>query len=130
MSRVLILDDEPAVRKTVALCVRACGHEAETSGDPAEALDRLATGAVDLLITDYRMSRMCGLEVVRRLRSLRSRIPVILITASRYDLDPAMVREVAIAAILDKPFDLAQFQEVFLPLIAAAPVRSDADLSH
>ena len=81
VSRILVVDDDPAVRDAVARAMRYAGHDVSVAGDGQEGLDVLATAPVDLVILDVAMPRLDGLETARRLRSAGDRTPVLMLTA-------------------------------------------------
>lgn len=64
MSRVLVVDDERPVAAALSRILRRAGHEVELAASGAEALQRLAGFAPDLLISDYRMPQMSGVELL------------------------------------------------------------------
>jgi DNA-binding response OmpR family regulator len=81
--RILVVDDEPPI---VQLCVKIlarAGHEVDgvTSGE--DALARLTSTPVDLLVVDYNMPELNGIEVIRRARTLQPGLKVVMITAHR-----------------------------------------------
>jgi two-component system, OmpR family, response regulator MprA len=104
--RILVVDDEPAVREAVDRALRLQGYETELAGDGAEALDALAARAPDALVLDVLMPRVDGLEVCRRLRAAGDRTPVLVLTAR--DAVPDRVRGLDAGAddYLVKPFAL------------------------
>ena len=67
--RILVVDDEPAVREAVDRALRLEGYQTELAADGAEALDALADRTPDALVLDVLMPRVDGLEVCRRLRA-------------------------------------------------------------
>jgi len=78
--RILVVDDEAPI---MALCLKILGrlgHEVEGVTRGEEALSKLASGPVDLLVVDYKMPGINGFEVVRRARSLHPKLRVVLIT--------------------------------------------------
>jgi DNA-binding NtrC family response regulator len=81
MARVLVVDDEAAQRVLLQRLLRASGHETETAADGAAALEIIQTRPVDVVVTDVRMPRMDGRELLRRVRELDARLPVIVMTA-------------------------------------------------
>ena len=86
--RVLVVDDEPAVREALERALKLAGYEVELAADGEEALVRLGLepGAADLLVLDVLMPRLDGLEVCRRLRRAGNTVPVLMLTA-RDDVD-------------------------------------------
>ena len=63
--KILVVDDEPGLRQTLTRILGAEGHATITAGDGEEALERLATDDVDLVLCDLRMPGMSGLEYDR-----------------------------------------------------------------
>jgi len=80
-TRVLIVDDEENQRNGLAGMIKSWGFVTETAGDGQEALEKLADFPAHVLLTDLMMPRMDGYELLRRLNSLGSRVPAIVITA-------------------------------------------------
>jgi len=80
--KILVVDDERAVRESLRRALELEGYEIELAGDGREALDRLEGGAQpDALILDVLMPGVDGLEVCRRLRRGGNRLPVLMLTA-------------------------------------------------
>ena len=106
--RILVVDDEPAVRDAVDRALRLEGYETELAADGSQALDALAVRAPDALVLDVLMPRIDGLEVCRRLRAAGDRTPVLVLTAR--DAVPDRVRGLDAGAddYLVKPFALEE----------------------
>lgn len=121
--RILILDDEPVVAHATALLVATLGYEAVECLAPTEAYNRLKNEAFDLLISDYRMPEMNGLELVSLLRDNRCTVPVMLMTAYAAYIDVAYARRIGISTILSKPFDIAQLDRALKPLVTDSQNR-------
>jgi two-component system response regulator MprA len=80
--KILVVDDERAVRESLRRALELEGYEIELAADGREALDRLeAESQPDALILDVLMPGVDGLEVCRRLRRAGSRLPVLMLTA-------------------------------------------------
>lgn len=79
--RILVVDDEPAVRDAVQRALKLESYQVETASDGAEALKALAIASPDLMILDLLMPRVDGLEVCRRLRAAGDSTPVLMLTA-------------------------------------------------
>jgi two-component system response regulator MprA len=79
--RVLVVDDEPAVRQALDRALRFEGYETEMAGDGLGALSAVAERPADAMVLDVAMPRVDGLEVCRRLRASGDPIPILLLTA-------------------------------------------------
>ena len=85
------------------------GCQAEGVPDPVQGLERLERGAYDVLVTDFRMAgTMTGLDLIERARERDGALRVIMLTASRSDLDPT-ARRLGFT-LLRKPLDLGRLQ--------------------
>jgi two-component system response regulator MprA len=106
--RILVVDDEPAVREAVDRALRLEGYDTELAGDGRAALEALADRAPDALVLDLLMPHVDGLEVCRRLRAAGDRTPVLVLTAR--DAVPDRVRGLDAGAddYLVKPFALEE----------------------
>src|SRR5207247_6595201 len=80
--KILVVDDERAVRESLRRALELEGYEIELAADGREALERLeAESQPDMLVVDVLMPGVDGLEVCRRLRRAGSRLPVLMLTA-------------------------------------------------
>ena len=81
--RILVVDDERAVRESLRRALELEGYGVELAGDGREALDRLESGAddPDAVVLDVLMPEVDGLEVCRSLRRAGSRLPILMLTA-------------------------------------------------
>jgi two-component system response regulator MprA len=106
--RILVVDDEPAVRDAVDRALRLEGYDTQLAADGLEALDALADRAPDALVLDVLMPHVDGIEVCRRLRAAGDRTPVLVLTAR--DAVPDRVRGLDAGAddYLVKPFALEE----------------------
>lgn len=79
--RVLLVDDEPLIRKLIAEYLVAAGCEVQTAVDGLDALAKLDAGLPDLIISDLKMPRMSGLELLDVVHKRFPHIPVIVVNA-------------------------------------------------
>ena len=80
-SRILLVDDEMSIQRTVAPLLRSRGYEVEGAATGRLALDALDANRPDLVILDLGLPDMDGLEVLRRLRHRNNKTPVLILTA-------------------------------------------------
>jgi two-component system C4-dicarboxylate transport response regulator DctD len=79
--KVALIDDDPAVRRSLAQTLELAGFEVEAFGSAEQALEGLAPGFAGVVVTDVRLPRMDGMELLARAMQLDRTLPVILITA-------------------------------------------------
>ncbi|MBF9072299.1 response regulator transcription factor [Streptacidiphilus fuscans] len=105
-ARVLVVDDEPALRDALESSLAFEGYEVVTASDGLEALDTVAEQKPDLVLLDIMMPRMDGLTAVRRLRSRGDTVPVLMLTARDAVGDRVTGLDVGADDYLAKPFEL------------------------
>jgi two-component system response regulator MprA len=106
--RILVVDDEPAVRQSISRALRLEGYDVEPAGGGAEALERLADGTVDAIVLDVSMPAPDGLEVARRLRDVGDRTPILMLTARDAIDDRVAGLDAGADDYLVKPFALRE----------------------
>jgi signal transduction histidine kinase len=80
MASVLIIDDEPGIRTTLALFLRAAGHQVEEAATVGEAREALRRGSFDVVVTDVILPGASGVELLKLLRRQAPELPVIMMT--------------------------------------------------
>jgi CheY-like chemotaxis protein len=106
-SRVLVVDDDRAIRSLLRDLLVDDGHEVATAADGAEALDALRAFRADVILLDINMPVMDGITFVQRYRAgcaADDQVPIIVITAGGNAA--ARTRQLAAAGFVGKPFDL------------------------
>jgi two-component system response regulator MprA len=106
--RVLVVDDEPAVRESIARSLRFEGYDVELAQDGAAALEMLASRRADAVVLDLMMPVLDGLETCRRLRAAGDRTPVLMLTARRSVGDRVTGLDAGADDYLAKPFALEE----------------------
>ena len=81
MNKVLIVEDEPNARTGLAELVASWGYRTDVAGDGLEGLEKIQQWAPSIVITDLRMPRMDGLELLDRISELQTKVAVIMVTA-------------------------------------------------
>ncbi|MBT2449826.1 response regulator transcription factor [Streptomyces sp. ISL-43] len=104
--RILVVDDEPAVREALRRSLAFEGYGVQTAVDGLDALDKAASYAPDLIILDIQMPRMDGLTAARRLRASGSTTPVLMLTARDTVGDRVTGLDAGADDYLVKPFEL------------------------
>jgi CheY-like chemotaxis protein len=104
---ILFVDDEELVRKGTAEMMRDLGHDVIEASSGEEALGELANGLQpDAVITDYKMPRMDGGELARRIRRERPELPILLVTGYTGVSEPVLD-----LPVLNKPFNLIELSD-------------------
>ena len=121
MTRVLVVDDEPAVRVALERALRLEAYEVELAEDGQAALDRLSDGAPpDAVVLDVAMPHVDGLEVCRRLRDAGDRTPVLMLTARDAVDDRVAGLDAGADDYLVKPFALKELKARLRALLRRA----------
>ncbi|MFI5620350.1 response regulator transcription factor [Streptomyces sp. NPDC051567] len=104
--RILVVDDEPAVREALRRSLAFEGYGTQTAVDGLDALDKAASYAPDLIVLDIQMPRMDGLTAARRLRAAGSVTPILMLTARDTVGDRVTGLDAGADDYLVKPFEL------------------------
>jgi two-component system alkaline phosphatase synthesis response regulator PhoP len=125
---ILVADDETHILNVVSLKLRNAGFNVLTAQDGQEALEIALAEHPDLVITDYHMPLLSGLELSRRLHAepTTTNIPVIMLTARGYQLDPQDTQESGIQRMLSKPFSPRLLLATVVEVLGGIPVVSGA----
>ena len=107
MNRVLIVDDEPAIRDAISYALRAEGFDVELADDGEAGLEAALDGRNDVVLLDLMLPGMPGTEVCRRIRA-ESPIPIIMLTAKGAELDRVLGLEIGADDYVTKPFSMAE----------------------
>ena len=108
--RILVVDDEPALRSSLERALGLDAYDVELAEDGNAALDRLAAAPVDAVVLDVAMPRLDGLEVCRRLRAAGDRTPVLMLTARDAIDDRVDGLDAGADDYLVKPFALRELR--------------------
>ena len=104
--KVLVVDDEIHIVHVVAIKLRNNGYEVTTADNGAEAYDLVCKERPDIIVTDYQMPVMSGIELVEKLRADEATrdIPVIMLTARSFAISKEQQEDLHISGCLSKPF--------------------------
>jgi two-component system response regulator MprA len=108
--RVLVVDDEPALRSAVQRALALERYDVALAQDGREALDRLAAEELDAVVLDIAMPHVDGLEVCRRMRQAGDRTPVLMLTARDAVDDRVEGLDAGADDYLVKPFALRELR--------------------
>ena len=109
---ILLVDDHRNTLKIMGMVVSGLGYNVKTASDGAEALGLFKEGGIDLVITDYKMPGMNGLELLKELKRHDQRVQVVIATAYGKLLDMEMLEKAGAMAVLNKPLDRKDIEKV------------------
>ena len=106
MAQILVVDDQEMMRDSLAATLAREGHEVVAAGDGPAAVARLSAAArFDLLITDLKMPKMTGIELLAEAKQLRPEMPVVLMTAFATVQTAVEAMKLGAYDYIQKPFD-------------------------
>ena len=108
MSRLLVADDEPAIRKVVRDAFEREGHEVVAAIDGREALEKFEEGLFDLVVTDLAMPNLGGLELVEEIRRRNAAPPILVLTVKNEERDKVRLLDAGADDFVTKPFGVAE----------------------
>src|SRR4051794_15086049 len=129
MAKLLVVDDDPALSRTLRRALAVEGYAVDCAGDGIEALDRLGETTYDAVVLDVSMPRLDGLAVCRQLRRARDRTPVLMLTARDAVEDRVSGLDAGADDYLVKPFALDELNARVRGLLRRAG-RDDAGADH
>ena len=118
-TRILVAEDDPALRRLVDMLLSNQGYDVLTVNDGADALAAVDNWPPDALVVDVMMPRISGLTVCRELRADRrfAAVPIILLTARVFDDDIQAVMDLGGIEFMNKPFNPRQLMAVLERLV-------------
>ena len=104
-AHILVVDDERNIRNNLRMVLEAEGYKIDTASNGDDALLQVKDGRYDIVFVDIQMPKMDGLELLRYLRGLKPKMPVVMLTA--YGTVRRAVEAMKLGAVdfLEKPFD-------------------------
>ncbi len=112
-AHVLVCDDETHIRAVIVAKLTSLGFSVAQGRNGAEGLSQALARTPALVITDYQMPVMSGMEMAKELRNAdpTKDVPVLMLTARGYSLDPREVAGTGIREVIAKPFGVRQLME-------------------
>lgn len=125
--RILVVDDDRAVRESLRRSLEFNGYQVELAGDGTTALDAIAGNRPDAMVLDVMMPRLDGLEVARRLRTAGDDLPILVLTAREAVSDRVAGLDAGADDYLPKPFALEELLARLRALLRRSSVDAAAD---
>lgn len=107
--RILVVDDEPQIRRVLRSTLTSAGYEIEEAQDGEEAIERTQTFRPDLILLDMNMPGMDGLEACRAIR-MDSHAAIIVLTVRNADSDKVAALDAGADGFVTKPFSMPELQ--------------------
>lgn len=121
---ILLADDEPHITHVVAHKLRGAGLNVVVASDGEDAFQQALAHAPSLIVTDLQMPHLSGIELATRLAShdATCAIPIILLTARGYFLEPGEIEKTGIREVMAKPFTARGLLQRILEILGTEPV--------
>ena len=128
--RILIAEDDAIIADGLTQSLRHSGHAIDCARTGSEADEALAVGQYDLVILDLGLPKLNGFEVLRRLRSRHSKVPVLILTALDAVSDRVRGLDLGADDYLAKPFALSELEARVRALTRRGPAGASTLLQH
>jgi DNA-binding response OmpR family regulator len=110
--RILVVEDEPLIRQLLSTALGDRGHKVETCTNGAEGLEALKSGRFEVLITDFHMPKMTGIQLIEKLRASKTKIATILMSSNTLDELALTGKDLEGIHFLRKPFGINELYAV------------------
>ena len=124
--RVLVVDDEPAIRESVAYALRSEGFDVEEAASGNGALAAVAQEPFDVLVLDVMLGDLSGVEVCRRVRA-DSTVPILMLTARDAEVDLVLGLESGADDYVPKPFSMPELIARVRAILRRRELDRDSD---
>jgi len=106
---VLVVDDNDSIREILTALLSHRGYRCESAANGREAMEKVAQGHFDVVITDVNMPEMDGITLTRELTLRFSDLPVMIMTAQLDEHCRESARSAGAREVLEKPFEISEF---------------------
>jgi CheY-like chemotaxis protein len=129
VSRVLVVDDEPQIRRTLAINLRAWGYQVDLAATGEEALKAAADQPPDVVVLDLSLPGIDGLQVIQGLRGW-TRVPIIVLSVREREADKVAALDAGADDYVTKPFGITSCWLACGPPSAGPPQPTSRSLSY
>jgi DNA-binding response OmpR family regulator len=119
-ARILYVEDDPKLRRLGQWVLVESGYDVDIAADGMEGWDALQHAPYNLLITDYDLPRLTGMELIQQARLAGMRLPIVLATGSAHACDALASSSLGVAAQLPKPFGINALLETVQQVLRLA----------
>ena len=123
--RILVVDDEPKMRRLLEMTLQGMGHAVVQAGDGQEALDLLAAEPCDLVLSDMRMPRLDGLGLLRSMRERGLETPVVMLTAHGTVESAVEAMKLGAVDYILRPFEMSTVELAVTRALAMGEVQQE-----
>jgi DNA-binding NtrC family response regulator len=127
MARILIVDDELKLGRILVEMLEGAGHEASHAGGGSAAIQRIAGGDLDVVVSDLRMSGVDGMAVLREVRRISPSTDVVLMTAHATAQNAVEAMKLGAVDYLVKPFAMDEFRLRIAHIVERRAITARAD---
>lgn len=122
MAKVMVVDDDPRVRRFVSGALRGAGHQVTALGDAETALARVLGERPELFLLDINLPGMHGIELAQKLRKSRgmAKVPVVILSVRTHPSDKVVAFASGAVRYLEKPFKKADLLDAIRTALALA----------
>ena len=123
MPQILLIDDDPTLRRALRIALEKSGHHVAEAANGREGLAAFSAHPADLIVTDIIMPDVEGIETIRRLRGQSKRVPIIAISGGgRGSAEDYLLFAKALGAtqVFEKPFDIDTLRAAVASLLKAS----------
>jgi DNA-binding response OmpR family regulator len=121
---ILVVDDDPEIRKIIALLLSGAGYRVDCAADGEAGWDALCADSFDLLIIDHEMPKLTGLELLRRVRAGPLHLPAIMISGFMPSGEADLEWLLRSGAAMEKPFMFGALLAKVRELLNGSPAGS------
>jgi DNA-binding NtrC family response regulator len=116
--KVLLVDDELLVRRVLAYALSLDGWEVFAHDQYADCAALIREHSIDVLVSDYRMDQITGLDLIENLRNAGIEIPVLILSANIYAIDSKRAKRLGVCEILSKPLNVKELSRKLTQAVA------------
>jgi len=127
--KVLIIDDEPMVRLALGYALSVAGWEVFDHDQHADFPALIRQHGIDVVISDFKMAKFSGLDLIETIRDAGIEIPILMLSANPYAIDRERAKRLRVFKIMEKPPDLRRLSKDLEEAVAAGSKSRDAPTS-